>query len=78
MDIKTKFNLLDSVYYMSDNKIRKGNIYAIYYKKSYKTKGSKDTVVEITYGVSESVYEDYKSINEDMIFSTKEELFNSI
>lgn len=72
MDIKTKFNIGDTVYHMFHDKIRESQIDAIRIRAT--TKGNPI----ITYEMNIVNDYGYETIGELNIFATKEELIKSL
>ena len=74
MEIKTKFNVFEKVYYMHDNVVKSGEITKI------NITCSSNTTPLIQYELEGSIFYDdkYRIRNEDEVFATKEELLNSL
>jgi hypothetical protein len=67
MKIETKYNIGDEVVYLSDNKIKEGNI------RNFSILVYIDGTITIQYKTSNGVY-----VYEQDLFSTKEELLKSL
>lgn len=71
MEIKTKYNIGDTVYYLSDNTVKCSTIeFITIYINNYKNS------VTITYTVRD--YNSYNYITKEELFPTKEELLKSL
>jgi len=75
MEIKTKFNVFDKVYYMHDNVVKFSEI-----TKINITCSSNTPPPLIQYELEGSIhhYDQCRIRNEDEVFATKEELLNSL
>ena len=71
MEIKTKFDVGDKVWFMLNSKPIEAKIYKI---NIYGTKDEKQT--SITYSVESSLY--FGVFNEKKLYASKEELINSL
>ena len=71
MDIKTKYDLRQSVFYMDNNKVKEGAIDRIHIDAQY---NAEDNKVKISYRLFTSA----KYYEDDEIFPTKEELLKSL
>ncbi len=87
MEIKTKYNLGDTVFFMYDNKIQKGSIRDIETVSSYHTiknmtlLGMKEEVIRemsITYRIDFGAYLPYDKFSEWQLYDSREELLNSL
>ena len=66
MKVKTKYNINDTVWFVSDNKIQCGRISGI------------GISVGQTVAIMYSMYSGYDRILEEKLFETKEELLNTL
>lgn len=71
MDIKTKYDIGQSVFYMDNNKVKEGTIDRIHIDAQY---NAKDNKVKISY----RLFTTAKYYEDDEIFLTKEELLKSL
>ena len=71
MDIKTKYDIRQSVFYMDNNKVKEGKIDRIHIDAQY---NAKDNKVKISY----RLFTTAKYYEDDEIFPTKEELLKSL
>lgn len=73
MNIQTKYNYKDTVYYLKDDKIMSGKIASVEFFQFEKEP------VLITYGLYPKIEgDDYQEFYESKLFSTKQELINSL
>ena len=72
MDIKTKYDLGQSVFYMDNNKVQEGKIDRIHIWVRYN--GGEDNKVRISY----SLFTTTKFYGDKELFLTKEELLKSL
>ena len=70
MEIKTKFNVLDEVYFMHENKVHRAKIRALYIETYIQSPNTIKTDISYKFG--------YTSKPEELVFKTKEELFKSL
>ena len=71
MEIKTKFNIKDEVWYLFENKIHTGWISRIETDSKYEYGQLSKVYIKYTIGVS-------IELSEDRLFSTKEDLLKSL
>ena len=90
--IKPKYNALDEMWVMYDNKPKKVGIYGIYYTKPHKNNNNSGDVEKWNYGIIDYDISvdgvvlpnvmwpsgDLHWYEEDKVFPTKEELLNSL
>ena len=72
MDIKTKYDIGQSVFFMDNNKVQEGTIDRIHIEVRYN--GGKDNKVRISY----SLFTTSKFYEDKELFPTKEELLKSL
>ena len=75
MDIKTKYNIGDSVFFMNDNRVWQGEIESFDIGFSQRSSGEK--YITISYCVKTEFFTDF-SVSEHKLFLTKEELLKSL
>ena len=75
MDIKTKYNIGDSVFFMNDNRVWQGEIESFDIGFSQRSSGEK--YITISYCVKTMFFTDF-SVAEYKLFSTKEDLLKSL
>ena len=72
MDIKTKYNIGDKVWYMTDNQTKESEITYVY-STNHNTSDI-GQITSIDYGLSDRT----SSIKESYLFRTKQDLLNSL
>ena len=84
MEIKTKFNLGDTVYYIENNKIHQGKVVrvetmSILNERTYNdgSVGTSHSYIE-TYKVLSNTYNRKKSFERYLLFATQEELLEDL
>ena len=75
MDIKTKYNIGDSVFFMNDNRVWQGEIESFDIGFSQRSSGEK--YITISYCVKTMFFTDF-SVAENKLFTTKEDLLKSL
>ena len=75
MDIKTKYNIGDSVFFMNDNRVWQGEIESFDIGFSQRSSGEK--YITISYCVKTEFFTNF-SVSEHKLFLTKEELLKSL
>ena len=75
MDIKTKYNIGDSVFFMEDSRVWQGESESFDIGFSQRSSGEK--YITISYCVKTIVFTDF-SVAEYKLFSTKEDLLKSL
>jgi len=78
MNIETKFNKEDEVYFMVSNKVQKGIIVGILITIGEQRKSEKYIHQEPRYNLHIQAGTSYEAWSESNIFKTKEELLNSL
>ena len=84
MEIKTKFNLGDTVYYIENNKIHQGKVVRIdttsvlnHYTYNDGSVGTSQSYIE-TYKVLSNTYKRKQSFERYLLFATQEELLEDL
>lgn len=73
MEIKTKYNIKDTVYFMYNNKAYEGKIINVYLKRDYKSEDYTRYTVNV-----QDRNGNFIEILEENLFSSKEELLKSL
>lgn len=68
MEIKTKFNVGDKVFYMRDNRVQSGEVRGM---QVLIHRSEADVIVYVSFG-------DQRGYTEDVLFESKEELLKSL
>ena len=75
MELKTKFGLRDTVYFMSENKVHKGDVMEISLNLKTTPEGNMENISYHVYDYSVSAF---IKLNESVLYSSKEELLKSL
>ena len=75
MELKTKFGLRDTVWFMSDNKVHHGDVLGIFLKLNATPDGN---IENITYNVYDYSVSAWVGLHENAVYSSKEELLKSL
>jgi hypothetical protein len=85
MEIKTKFNLDDKVFFIHQNKVKFGYVNKIFTSVSLKGKGvsfgyilNEDYVIADYFGDTNYIGSEIGKFKAEILFSTKEELIKSL
>lgn len=77
MEIETKYNIYDKVWYIHEREVIQGTIYKVY-ASCYVKDEYGNRCKEVSYDVCGVRYIKHERVEEQFLFRTKEELINSL